>query len=1076
MLPFYNQFIFKYAIKNHLYLLNPKVNKQDIVILPKDAVLHYLDLTNDSLFPTRELPYLKDLPNNKKIPIYHIEDLILKEGTTSLLNKYLSQDIRKWNIKNIKHFRNVNLLELPNTDVNLISIFNYNTIKDLYRYSTSMLAEHNKYYNLMFTYFSYVKKSIDASPVSKHFIRINLPTLIPSYFIIDKIIEFNIVKYSRVIKDYKLKQIIDIYTWLSNKTRDKSSLKTILDEDCDKVVIEFYYKGYNCFLPLNVLRSLNDECSLESNVKVNSSKLHRLFIMFLLKFQNQVDSLIEGETIEPIESEENTVEKDLEAETQEEIDDTSDVDESNERTDTDIEINSLLVKKDKPKVNKEFKDIDVNKLSDFNDNTNIDSLFSDMIENKLVDIDNSEADNIYIDVTHEQEVDKENENLVLNYTDEHKESILKDKSVEDKFNLYITELVELKLATSAEIRALKKQFSNRMELKSPYNSTKHLDVDKVITKEQLTFTKDDKDITVNNILVSEDMKKEHLRSFDDKYIKNVIKKDILACVTNLEKANIIIKDYEIEEKSDALGNYEIHRLSLSPLSGKDSVVYFKLPKIDSEGELIASGVKYRVRKQKQDLPIRKISHNKVVLTSNYCKLFIARSERKAFDNYEYIVSHIKDSYLNEEGIITSLVPGNYFNNYLELPNIYSYMSKYFLNFETSEYKFLFNYSKIETFIDKEINKKLLSKKLVFIGYNNKKEIIVTDYDDELFIYKNDDLTSVGTIEDIINIDKTKIPSSFSTIKILGKDIPLGIAMAYYLGLSNLLSITKTEVKQIESNKQYKPEQGEVILKFNDYKLIFNKKNKESTLLLSGFLFFKDFIKKYNVKDFDNKSIFLLLIEERDFNILHIKELDLLKDLFLDPITISVLEEMNEPTDYYKLILRANQLLTNFSYPDINDSQYSRIRGYDRIPGLMYKVLVESVRNHKFKFNNKGKIELDPYKVWNTILQDNTVKIAEDINPITDIKEMEAVTLVGLDGLSREAIPTKLRKFSKQDMGLMSEATVDSSDVAVNTYLTPYAKLKNIRGLVDTEDKTYKDNNSKLFSTSAMLAPMIEYDD
>ena len=108
-----------------------------------------------------------------------------------------------------------------------------------------------------------------------------------------------------------------------------------------------------------------------------------------------------------------------------------------------------------------------------------------------------------------------------------------------------------------------------------------------------------------------------------------MKKDVLACIKNLEKSGIIIKEYEIERVNQVTGNYDIHRLTLKPLHGKESTIYFRLPHIDKEGEMLVSGVRVMMRKQRTDLVIRKIAPTKVALTTNYGKLFVQRTEKKA---------------------------------------------------------------------------------------------------------------------------------------------------------------------------------------------------------------------------------------------------------------------------------------------------------------------------------------------------------------------------------------------------------------------------------------------------------------
>jgi len=133
-----------------------------------------------------------------------------------------------------------------------------------------------------------------------------------------------------------------------------------------------------------------------------------------------------------------------------------------------------------------------------------------------------------------------------------------------------------------------------------------------------------------------------------------MKKDIVACIKHLENTGIIIPDYKVEPIKDASGNYEIHRLSIKPLDGKESTITFKIPSVDDEGEMIVTGVKVRLRKQRTDLPIRKISETVVALTSSYGKLFINRVEKKAYNPYRQLHEAIEKDYLGDKKQVTDL--------------------------------------------------------------------------------------------------------------------------------------------------------------------------------------------------------------------------------------------------------------------------------------------------------------------------------------------------------------------------------------------------------------------------------------
>ena len=1074
MLLLKNQFILKQGIRNPLYILNPPIVTEDEVNVPRYSVIHYLDTTQNNHFPTRELYYFKDISNNKKIHTTHITDLDTKDEVSVLENKYVNTEVRKWFQTNLKSFKNTELLQIPNTDATNLSVFNYNLLKDLYRYKTSLLSKHYKFFNLYTTYYNTVKKAIQLDKDSVHFISIDIPNNIPSYNLIDIILKFNTIKFSRIISDESLIKVIDLYRWLSTNNRERSTLKNITDEDSTRIIVEFKYKGYITFLPLNVLRSLSEDSSLESTVKYKDIKVRKLFILMLHKFQDKVNGLLEGEQVDQVPIEDTT---ETDKQIEETFNDTSSVDD-NEVILPD-NVSSFISPKKEPKL------ANLDELNKLADNIEIDTL------DKLIDInlsrfdkENEEIDEIYeetiLKASKELEVESTKEIpteqiLSVDYSEEHVDTLLKAKTLDRSFEKHIKEAVEFKTLTSTEIRSLKKLKENRTLFKSPYESDMSLDDFKITANIKVELDDSVTQLTIKNNLLEDNLKKEVINNFDKNYLNKLLKKDIISCVSNLERGGVIIKDYQIEENRSSLGNYEVHKLTLKPLTGKESTVYFRLPVIDSEGEFLASGIKYRMRKTKQPIPVVKVSPTRVALTSNYSKLFIFRTERKTNDPYAYLVNYIKNSYINNEGSIRKIIPGVKTLNTYQFPNTYQVLASHFNEIRTDDVTLLLNFKEIENHVSPEVLKDIQSKNLIFTGYTKDKHILVIDNINQFYNYSNN-MSPLGTIEELLNIDTTKIPKPFSVMKVLGDDIPLGICLSYYLGLTGLLSVTNTTYKLLESNQRYTPTSNELALRFSDYKLILNTDTIEKQLIFNGYLFYKDLIKQHNLKEFDYKEIYLNVLEFRDSGLIHIKELNLLEELFLDPITVDVLREMQEPTEFLRLLLRANNLLKDFSHPDINDPHYSRIRGYDRVPGLMYRALSESIRDFKLKGRGNSKIELDPYKVWNYITQDSTVKITEDINPILNIKESETVTLSGADGLNKDATPKMLRRYHKNEIGLTSEATVDSSDVALNTYLSPYAKIKNLRGIIDKDNLEVTDNPAKAFSTSALLVPMSDRDD
>lgn len=1070
----------------------PTVVAQDNVALPRYSVVHLLDPNSGRRFPDRTMYYFKDIDKSKKVFSYNVVDLVTKDEVTTIANKYLDRELRNWRKVNLTRFREIDVFAEPNKDLNNLTVINYNPVKDLYRYKTSPVSEYAKHRNLSNTFWSYIKKAVEASRDSVQIVPIELPNLIPSYVIMNRLLTFSEYKLTRILTEPQLFWILELYQWLDDKTRPNSPLKDITDKDSSSIVLELKFKNYSTFLPLSVLRGTSVDSDIESTVKYATDKVLKVFIILLLKIQEQVASLT---TLQVEETEEPDYTKD-----DEELDEKvlHETDKRNPEEPISItrfssgskEDPKVPVPKEEPLVRyKKIEELDADEdlkldidmvleLDSYDDfDRTVDQMFEKSIKQAELAKSNKKVIKSKVDKgTTEPDTEEpiEEDSPIRDVPTEEVASSIRTSSAREVHEKFIVSAKENKSLSAPELRSLRNLVETREKLVSPYENTS---IDKYIASKpiDLPLSHDKVKLDVDLPLVPENLKTDKIKAFDKVYLDNVYKKDIVDCIVNLEKAGIVIKDYEVELTQNAINKYETHKLTLKPLIGKESTVYFRLPVIDDEGTYLVSGVRYRTRKTKQDRPIRKISPIRVALTSNYGKFFVSRTERKTNDRSDYILSFIRKDYLGENLVVDKLVPAKKDLTLREVPNDYFLLASNFNLIQTKEFTFLLREEDLAEHVKKEVIPSVVKTGTTFIGYNLRKEILVIDKNNRIRNFSRN-MEEVGTVETILGLNQDKIPKPFSVMKVLGTDIPLGIVLSYYLGISTLLKLTSTNYTVLEVNKRYQEQPNQLVLRFEDYKLILDTDTVEKQLLFNGFLFFKDPIKRYKLRFFDNKDVYLNILESRKVTLFHIKELESLLSLFIDPITKDILEELNEPTDFIPLLLRANQLLVNFQHPAINDPEFSRIRGYDRVPGLMYNAIVESVREHNFKGRANSKISLDPYKVWNYVTQDNTVKSREVLNPLLSLKENEAITLTGRDGLSTDAVPKEMRRYHPKDTGLISEGTVDSKDVAIVSYLTPYAKFKGIRGTVDTDSTEVKDNPAKAFSSPVQQAPFAEYDD
>lgn len=1081
MLKNIKQFTLEYGIRNYVYLINPSLSRIENVALPRFSYYYYLEPDSDIEFPDRSMRMFNAIPRNKKVAIYNVDDLTRKEGIVSILDKKVPIKIKRWHLEHLKTFKRVDLLDTAFKDANNIGLINYNAIKHMYRYKENLYTPGFKFNNLYGTLVDTLNKALTLDLEINHIVPIKIPNIIPSYYVINKLINYNELKFNRIVTDYHLRFIIEIFKWLHTDTKEKSLLSPIAEEKSNQIYLELSYKGFVTYLNLSILKSLSKNSKLESKVKLSEEKIQKLFILALFKIQKNVEAILKGELNEegePITSSPMTTIGDSESETTPsenvtKVEDEESEVETNEDEEKEV-INKVPTQKEDTQKKYEVKG--VNKLDTQLDDTYIKNFDSTLDEElKLLEENARLTDSFFEeDVLKDETTNETEEGFHTQYSVEELQASLEDTNLEKELEEFKKKAKEFKSYSMTELKALEKLYEKRKALKSPYDPNTPIDFYTNIQEEDKVITKEETKLPVAIKHIEPTYAEEKINIFDKKYIEKVMKKDIVACIKHLENTGIIISDYQVEPIKDASGNYEIHRLSIKPLDGKESTITFKIPSVDDEGEMIVTGVKIRLRKQRTDLPIRKISETVVALTSSYGKLFINRVEKKAYNPYRQLHEAIEKDYLGDKKQITDLVPGNAFDNHRKFPNVLSYLSHYFKEVHFREFVLVLDLDRLKSYFKEEVLAPYLEKGTQYpCGYWKEDNGLLL-MDDNENLYKID--RELGNFFELIGYDKAKEVKNFSQIKVLGDDLALGVAISYLIGLSKLVALRGISYKILEPLERYSASINSVILRFENKKLVLENLSKEDLLLFSGWSYFKDSIKNYPLESFDSKNVYLNILEDRGYSLKHLNELELLRSLFLDPITKDVLESIHEPTQFIPLLLRANELLKDFSYPDQNDPRYSRIRGYDRVPSLIYKSLAESIRSYKLGYNRSNKIELDPYKVWNTITMDNTKKLSEDINPILDLKEKEIVTLTGSDGLSKGAIPKFLRRYHEEDMGLISEATVDSSDVAVNSYLTPFAKLKDVRGLIDSNDKDYLEHPEKIFSTSVLLAPMTEYDD
>lgn len=471
-------------------------------------------------------------------------------------------------------------------------------------------------------------------------------------------------------------------------------------------------------------------------------------------------------------------------------------------------------------------------------------------------------------------------------------------------------------------------------------------------------------------------------------------------------------------------------------------------------------------------PIAKAGPNKVALTSYYGKVFFQRSELSKHDWSKWIRTNVNAMSLDgKDNRVTNLVRDNIPRHPMKVPRGISALSETVKSFKSKEYEFFLDHREYEQFFGKAVANNIGAGGKYPIGKKDNK-IVYIDMNNIIYVGTE----SVGPFSKALGITKTP-PTDVAVVKIFGKSLPVGVMLGIYMGWKKMVKWTGAKIKEYPANtRDREPEQNWVELTFKDKRIYVNKDNSVASMIFAGLAEKNDLLRDYKVSDLEVKSNFTPIILDMGLSPLIVKEVDIMKRYFIDPITKEALKNMKEPTKWYPLLARVMELLTTDEYPDETDPAYQRLRGYERISGMLYAEMVAAIRRlENSPSRGSNKLEVNKYTLWKGLTDDPATQLVQQINPLHTLKEQEAVTLGGTGGRSAQTLVMRSRAYHENDVGIISESTPDSAKVAIRTFATPNAKINSTLGFMGKYDKD-KDNVTSLLSTTSNILPASDKDD
>jgi len=577
-------------------------------------------------------------------------------------------------------------------------------------------------------------------------------------------------------------------------------------------------------------------------------------------------------------------------------------------------------------------------------------------------------------------------------------------------------------------------------------------------------------------IIDPTIKESSVSNFDKHYQDNIMFRDINNMFLKLKDAGVIVRDVQMEEIVDALDSQLEYTVKVQPITGKSSTIKFQIPKLDDQGRFFKGGVKYTFDSQRVDMPIRKSGPDKVALTSYYGKTFIKRSP-KAVDNYgRWLLKHINAAGLDVSNkAITALRYGDMTKIEAKVPLAYSSIGSKLEGFTSNKFVFNFAYDKREELYGKDVLKKLEKDGVVVCATNSSGEFLTINMDNALTLHSKGNSESKGRLESFILPEAGTAPRDHIVMSVFNKQVPIVMVLSYLLGFEKLLKYLKVNYRIVATGSREPIEANEIAVKFKDETVIIDASRSEISMLYAGFRPVRKAIHTLRMDQLNRKEGYGPLMTFLGGSNYHLNELELLEDMFIDPITEEILKSKDQPTVYKELLLYAVELLQDDRHPDETDPEFMRIRGIERFSGTLYRRLVEGVRGHRNnQFTKTATIDVNPMAVMGDIQNDQTTIPASSLNPISSLKEQETVNLGGAGGRSAETLVKRSRIFHKNDLGLISEGTPDSAKVGIRSILSPNANIDTVRGV----SSRYKEGqgSSSVLSTTGLLMPGTNHDD
>lgn len=534
---------------------------------------------------------------------------------------------------------------------------------------------------------------------------------------------------------------------------------------------------------------------------------------------------------------------------------------------------------------------------------------------------------------------------------------------------------------------------------------------------------------------------------------------------------LAIRNLTVENTSTSEDKVETYKVEYENEDGKRFTIKVDVPIMIDNKYMKLRGNRKNINGQLTLIPIIKTDQDTVqVVSYSYKKIFIRRfgtttgKSNVACDRLIKALTKHKFKDINiVEGDCTKVcakyeVP----IDYLDLAGIYSKII-------TPQFTIFFNQDELREKYKVDDKKGL--------------PIAVKNGTNEILYYKEADSYLAMQIATIIALaDKSFIDTfnsmsksvryTYSQASILGNKLPLIVMCAYSEGLQKVLKKAniKYDIIPMDAGRPKYDDNKQDVIKFKDgwikYDLTY-----ASSLLMNGLKACDT--DNHLLEEINKKPMYLDFFDLFGGRIMA-DGLDNFYDVFLDPITLDVLEDYKLPKDYIEVLLYANNLLSDNKFVKHTQVNGRRSRRNELIPGYLYTALTEAYQEYtrSLKHGRKAPMSIKQSAVIDKILTDNTVSDLSILTPLGEYEAINTVSPKGLSGLNSDRSYTlDKRTFDESMLNVFGMSTGFAGNVGINRQATIDMNISGKRGYIRSLDKKPKQlSPTKSFCMTEALTP------